>query len=408
MSSLIILVVVLLTVVVLYLQGSIARGVLSIILAVCAAVVAFSFFELLANLLITREKITPWAQPVAFGVLFVLSFTVFQAIGAVLLKQKISFGDLPEKVGRIVCGLLLGLILAGIVLTLLAMAPLPTQYPYERFAASNPDPSGPSKALPNADGLATGLFSVISKGSMSGKQSFATLHPGFIDQLYLNRIAGSEITLVTSSEAIQVPNKDGLWQAREGLTTTEGEALSPRPGHMLMVARIGIRRSAIRQAGRFALSQVRLICKERSANQEPLKGTGVNVYPVGYMASANAVHVRRLPEVVALSNEDFGEENIRYIDFVFNVPNGYVPILAQFKGNNSLRLSAIASGDQIPAPIGLRQSAPASPGDAGAAGDNQTGTSDNRRPGSSGRTGLSPVGEHLVGGALDEDLRLDR
>ncbi|HEX41178.1 MAG TPA: hypothetical protein ENN81_03865, partial [Phycisphaerales bacterium] len=109
MSSLIILVIVALTTAVLYLQGSIVRGVLSIVLAVCAAVVAFSFFEILANQLISREKITPWAQPVAFGVLFVLSFTILQAVGASLLKQKISFGDLPEKIGRVVCGLLLGL-----------------------------------------------------------------------------------------------------------------------------------------------------------------------------------------------------------------------------------------------------------------------------------------------------------
>jgi len=295
------------------------------------------------------------------------------------------------------------------VLALLAMAPLPTKYPYERFTASSPDPSNPKKALPNADGLVTGLFSIISRGSMSGRQSFAALHPGFLDQAYLNRIAGTELTLVTSSEAIQVPNKDGLWQAREGLTSTEGEALSPRSGHTLMVTRIGIRRSAIREAGRFAISQVRLVCKERSASQDPFEGTGVNVYPIGHMASANTVQVRRLLEVVALSNEDFGEENIRYIDFVFNVPNGYVPVLAQFKGNNSVRLSAIATGDQIPAPIGLRQGTPADATDTGPAnGDNRAGSSDNRRGGSSGRTGLSPVGEHLVGGALDEDLRLDR
>jgi len=178
---------------------------------------------------------------------------------------------------------------------------------------------------------------------------------------------------------------------------------------MLMVARIGIRRSAIRQGGRFALSQVRLVCKERSSSQEPLEGAGVNVFPIGHMAAANTVQIRRLPETIALGNEDFGEENTRYIDFVFNVPNGYVPVLAQFKGNNSLRLSAVATGDQIPAPIGLRQGAPADANNASPAnGPDPSGSSDGRRPGSSGRTGLSPVGEHLVGGALDEDLRLDR
>ena len=51
-----------------------------------------------------------------------------------LMREKIDFGEMAERIGRPVCGVVLGVILSGLLLVVLGMAPLGS-YPYERFDA---------------------------------------------------------------------------------------------------------------------------------------------------------------------------------------------------------------------------------------------------------------------------------
>jgi len=127
-----------------YLKGTLVKSFAMIIVTICASVVAFGYFELLADVFVSRSdnsrfaSVIPWAQPLSFVLLFVLAFAILQTIVTQLLSKPVDLGFLPERIGRVVCGVFLGLILSGLLLTTLAMAPLPNKYPYQRFDADRP------------------------------------------------------------------------------------------------------------------------------------------------------------------------------------------------------------------------------------------------------------------------------
>ena len=349
-----------------YLKGTLVKAFATLIAVICAGIVAFAYFEALANVFISRGDsgsmvtIAPWAQMLSFILLFVLVFALLQTAIEFLTRQPVDLGFWPERVGRVVFGMLAGLILSGLLLTALAMAPLPNQYPYPRFDQRRPAPENPEKAFPNADGLATGLFSTISTGSFSSGRSFATLHADFIDQLRLNRLnADTGVSIVTPSPAIDVPRKNAAWLAPQGLRDSQGNPLKPKGGHNLIFVRVGIRADALKatpsiNGGKFTLSQLRLLCKEKSklTDGKPLAGKAKNVYPVGYLSAANRIETKRLNDVITLTRDDFlGNARQKHIDFAFYVPGGFVPVLLQFKQNSIAQISEPVTADQAPTPI---------------------------------------------------------
>jgi hypothetical protein len=352
-----------------YLKGTVVKAFATIIITICASVVAFGYFELLARLLAGyAPSVAPWAQLLSFVLLLVVVFAILQTAVSQLIRQPIDLGTWPERVGRIGCGAVLGVIVSGLVLTALQIGPLPAKYPYERFSPAR------QKVLLNADGLATGLFSLLSKGSFGGKRSFAALHPDFLDQIFLNRLfIGANIPIVTDSDAIEVPAKAAAWPAPDAIRnqvedllgqldslkipaqgTTTKPVLLPgwqKGDYDLTVVRVGIKREAVKpntplDGGLFALPQLRLICKERRAGQNPLLGTGINIYPIGHLKSASELQTSLL---IQLAPNDFEERaRTKYIDFVFCVPRGFVPVLVEFKLNSIAEVPTPVPADQAP------------------------------------------------------------
>jgi hypothetical protein len=317
---------------------------------------AFSYFELLANLFISRDLIIPWAQTLSFLLLFLFTFAALQTLAQYLTRQNVDLGLWPERVGRVICGILSGLVLSSFLLTASAMAPLPNKYPYQRFDQRTPDPDRPGKALFNIDAFASGLFSTLSKGSLSGKTSFAALHPAFIDQLFLNRHnAADGIPTVTSSQAIEVPKKIAFWPAPQNLKNAADPNRiieSTKQGGKLTLVRMGINKSAVAEAGTFTLSQLRLICKQQSDDQNPFTGKGENIYPIGYMIDLDTLQKKRLNEVVKVTSSDFEENSrVRWIDFAFYVPADSEPILLEFKQNCLVQLPKSKKDEEPPQPI---------------------------------------------------------
>ena len=334
-----------------YLKGTLVKSFVTIITTICAGIVAFSYFEILANVFISRSSdtrypaMTPWAQPLAFVLLFALAFAVLQTIAAKLIRWKIDLGLLPERIGRVICGVFLGLMLSGLLLTALAIAPLPNSYPYQRFDATSPNTEKPSKVLLNADGFATGWFSAISSGSFSGKRSFATLHPAFLDQIFLNRLGfADKVAITTSSQAIEVPKKKACWPASENLKDSNGNPIPQKTGHNLIIVRVGIKKNAVREAGKFTLSQLRLICKQKNYSGNTLAGKGRNIYPVGYLKTANQLQLKKLNDLLQLKTSDF-KDRVKWIDFAFYVPNNFLPVLIEFKQNNIVEVPPLISAE---------------------------------------------------------------
>lgn len=336
-----------------YLKGSIFQAVTTIMVTIFASAAAFGFFEMLADYFISKgsdSKIVPWAQSLCFVLLFVVAFAILQTAVMQLAKRKVDFGVLPERIGRAILGGFMGLLVSGLLLTALAMAPLPNKYPYQRFDARNPMAESPSKVFLNVDGFAAGWFSLLSKGSFSAirnPQSFGMTHADFLDQLYLNRHNDSdEISLVVKPGSVTVPSKEGAWEARPGeIKDSEGKAVAPPTGYGIVVVRMEMLKNAVSKAGTFTLGQVRLICKEKDSTGQ----AGINLYPIGYFSGANEITTKKLSEKITLQRDDFAGNDVKKaLDFAFNVPSDYTPIALEFKQNCIMQAPRVVSSDQAP------------------------------------------------------------
>ena len=413
-----------------YFKGTFVKAFTMIIIAIISSVVAFGFFEACANLIISRGtggsmlSLVPWAQTLCFILLFVVTFGVLMTGAVFVMRHEVDFGFLPERIGRVVCGIILGFIISGLLLTALQMGPLPLSYPYERFDSTRLDPDDPSGVLLSADGFATGLFGIISNGSLSGKNSFKTIHPNYLDQLFFNRFLGDASSVSNVYPAIEVP-KPCVWPASEAvkkqaanfvseMKTRGGKVVYEQSGKSVAlpistnesynhtIVRIGINRRAIHRepninGGVFTPSQLRLICTRST-------GQAVNAYPIGYLKSKDEIQIS--PEIKLTRNDIEG--NARYIDFVFCVPSGYDPTLVQFKLNSIVEIptGAIVSADQAPpvTPFSYSPSAPQSTGNTQRQAQPQYQQQQQRQqqqPGSR-RSGLSDISRSVVGD-LDEE-----
>ncbi len=394
-----------------YLKGTFVRAFATFIVVICSGIIAFSFFEVLATLLIGGPDSSlkfiplPWMQTIVFLLLFLLSFALMQTLAQYLTRQEVNLGLWPERIGRIVCGILTGLVLSSFLITAAAMAPLPNNYPYQRFEPRRPDPWRPNKTLFNTDALASGLFSTISNGSLSGKRSFATLHPAFLDQLFLNRHSiANNVPLITREQAITVPRKNAAWHAPEDIKDSQGNPIPPQAGYNLMFVRVGLRKSAVAEAGKFTPSQLRLICKQQTGVTNPFAGKGQNIYPIGYMIAADTLQVTGLSELITVVREDFEDnEREKWIDFVFYIPTGSVPIILQFKQNGIVQVPPLVTTEQAPTPIpfnptSTEQQDTTRPGDS-------SGSQTSNRPKKQNTTegdGLTPLSKILIAPPLND------
>ena len=372
-----------------FFKGTFVKAFTAIIIAIISGIISFGFFEAAANMLISQSdggtlvSLAPWAQTLCFVLIYVVVFALLQTGALYLLREQIDFGQLPEYIGRAVCGLILGYIISGFLLTALAMGPLPLEYPYQRFDPRSFKPDDPKGVLLNADGFATGLFSMVSKGSLSGKRSFAAIHPKYLDQLFFNRLISTDnISLISSKfPAITVPRQAAVWDAPKviadqaaaligelrtggGRIKTDENKTVPLPvstaAGVIKIVRVGILRRTLKGDARingaaFTLSQLRLICTRRSSGQERLAGEAVNVYPIGHLKSAGQIQVA---SEVRIMTQGFNE-NERFIDFVFNVPGDYEPVLIEYKMNSIVEIvptAIVTDPSNIPEPATFNSS----------------------------------------------------
>ncbi|MHC4791864.1 MAG: hypothetical protein ACYS8Y_10600 [Planctomycetota bacterium] len=373
MAHLIVLLIILGAVAYQFLKGTLVRAFAAIITTICASIIAFAYFESLAAVFVGVDflaklfapeeggGLTLWAQTISFVLLFIIAFAVLQTIAARLTRQQVDLGLLPERIGRVICGIILGLILSGLLITILVIAPLSQKWPYQRFDSKKPNIEKPNKILLNADGFVTGWFSFLSKGSFSSKRSFATIHPDFINQAFLTRHSiADNISIFSAFNEIAVPAKNSAWYAPEDLKDTTGKAVEPKSGHNLTIVRIGIKSIGLirRKGAAFTPAQLRLICKPKT-DAKNLAGKGKSIYPIGYLKTANQLQRKQLTEKIELARDDFDSDirttdfkgKAKWIDFAFYVPNDSVPVLAELKQNSIAQVPPPVTAEQAPVVI---------------------------------------------------------
>jgi len=297
--------------------------------------------------------------------IFLISFAILQTVGLALSKQKIDFGDMPERIGRAVFGLLLGYVVSGVLLIGVSMAPLPSEYPYQRFGGNKADPQSPSRALLNPDGFLSGFFGIISGGSVSGAQSFAVLHAGFTDELSLNRLPiGQKVKVLTDAGAVTMPAKS-VWPAPDGLKDTEGKLVQSKTGCDLIIAHVGFTGKVLGGDGFLTPSQLRFQCKKKGEKPR-LGGSAVSVYPIGYFQSDNQVKTVGINERIAL-NSHSAQGGVVSMNFVCYVPKDYEPVAVGLKEGAVTEAPPMVSAEQALKVSDSAPEKPAAPKDANAA-----------------------------------------
>jgi hypothetical protein len=163
---------------------------------------------------------------------------------------------------------------------------------------------------------------------------------------------------------------------------------------------------AVEKGGIFTPSQLRVICKQKNDDRDPLAGKGKNIYPVGYLKTADELQIKKLTDHIEIKRSDLDDRGVKKIDFAFYVPDKFVPVLVEFKQN---------SINQLPSAVLAEQAPPAAPFVKEP--EKEKDTTERGKPleqpnspplpkeseTSSKKPGLSNIGKSIVGDQLDEN-----
>ena len=337
MALVIVILVLLLTLAFFYLKCSMMQSIITLWSAVVAMIVAFSYYELVADLFISRGYGPDWASFGSFLIVFIVTFGVLRSASEFLFKSNIDLGNIVKISTALVCGLLTGLIFSGSLLVALGLLPTHGKMFYSRFSPEAPvSLTNPRKPVLGTDEFATGLYSVISAGCMSSDKSFGALHADYLNQIHLNKLGTKdEILSVSSREALILPRDKDQKPVR--LQTVDNKEI--------MIVRAGIQAKKITAGGAnndsgqiaFFPAQIRLIVKELTPTENPLAKKATALYPVGLWENNNLIKYD-LKEVIEAKNQQI-KDGIYWIDIAFEAPGNEKPVLLQFKQNAAVDLT---------------------------------------------------------------------
>lgn len=344
-ATVLVFVIILLTLAHFYLNCTLVKSFSALMAVLIATAIAFSFHEVLANLLISRGYGLSWAFAGCFAGTFIIGFALLRTLSDQIIRTDIDLGKLPKSIAAIVCGLLTGLIISGNVLVAMGLMPVQHKIAYSRFSADSPlNLSRPSVPILNPDGFVTSLYTWFSRGSLASNRSFGVVQADFLTRCHLNRYhINDDVPAIASSKSLVLPPA-----SKRPVRTWD----IPETGDVTVV-RIGIVDGSIPDGGarnnagqiKFFTGQLRLICKP-NGDADNLRGLGQAVLPRGFLVYRNP----RAPlegkqyseaELGTIIDKD-GALGIRegklWVDAVFKVPAGQTPVAFQFKQNATVSL----------------------------------------------------------------------
>jgi hypothetical protein len=340
LALIMILVIVLMTMAVFYLKCEVLTSITTLLSALLAIVAALGFHEILGSFILSKGYGGGHAYWASALLLFVLVFAVLRTAASQILNPKIEFSPIIKQVTSIVCGGICGMLISGMLLIILAMSPLSGSLSYNRYnlaAAVNPD--RPDRLLINADGWVSGLFSWISRGSLSGTSSYTLYHPDPLNQIHLNRAKGA--FPIAGKQALKLPGKNYIRQQDVG-------------GKTLVVVRMGFNQQSYKSGGAgdgeskltLALGQIRMICGPKGNTASA--GIGTPIYPAGFVVK-NRLEEKNLGEVITLERKEV--QNLQYgnavwKDIAFDVPSSLTPKMLNYKYNIFYKLDPVVPGTE--------------------------------------------------------------
>jgi hypothetical protein len=168
----------------------------------------------------------------------------------------------------------------------------------------------------------------------------------------MNRLkVDRDISYVTLTKAIDLPQKNGIWAAPEDLKSIDDNSdILAKPNNELKLIRININSVAVqhRTEAAFPVYQLSVVCTD-SQGQHKYNSNSQVIYPKGFMVYDNKGKTLSPNDMFEFDTASSEFKNGYYsIDFIFEIPRGMKPVLVRFKQNNVMELSAEARDEQIP------------------------------------------------------------
>ncbi|MBP8604383.1 MAG: hypothetical protein KBI46_00895 [Phycisphaerae bacterium] len=348
MELAIIVIGILLTMAYFYLKCTPMSSLSTLLASIFALIIAFSWYEKITELFISRGYGVDWAHFGCFLLSFILTFALLRALADLLVGVNIDLGKPVKLITALVCGFLTGIILTGTLLVALGMLPLQGKVFYSRFDPSKPvSLNSPKVPLLNADGFVVGLYRLVSAGSMSSGKSFGVVHADFLKQIHLNRLRVQEgVLTVSSRKALILPSGKNQKPVREWDIPNRGKLTVVRMG---IVARNIADGGANNSSGQiqFFPGQIRMICKPSGTDtKKMLAGSGKAIWPVGFIEGGKLVE-KHLEEIITPETKGLKDRTI-WLDAAFDVPQGQEGVLLQFKQYAMVQLpKAVSTSDEV-------------------------------------------------------------
>jgi hypothetical protein len=334
MALIMVLLVLTLTLAFFYLKCTMMQSLITLWSSVMATILTFSFYENVAALFISRGYGLQWAIFGSYVIVFIAGFAVLRSACEYLIAVNIDLGGTVKASAAVIFGLITGIVFSGNLLVAMGLLPLQGKVFYSRFDPSEPVAlTRPRVPALSTDGFVAGLYGLISSGSMSSGKSFKVLHADYLTRIHLNKLKVQDnILSVCSPKAIEIPSKKGQQPVRLWTSPDKRE---------LVVVRMGILTKKIAEGGansadgkvEFFPAQIRLIAKDKAADSagNPLAGSGKAFYPAGFIRDGLLVKAE-LNETISLDPKE-SENRILWLDVAFDMPQGYSPVLLDFKLN---------------------------------------------------------------------------
>jgi hypothetical protein len=311
-----------------------------VISAIIGLTTAFSYYEVAADLLISKGYMPQVAQFLVLLLIFGVVTFALQYLSSFIVGSNIDFGRPATVATAIICGIITSLVISGVVIVAIGLAPLRKSFPYSRFGDTI-NVTNSSSALIPADSFVVGLYNVISNGALSLSSSssnrFDVVHANYLDQIHLNRYAVTDgASIVAAKEAAFVEKFDVT-----KLETPDGES------YTRIV--LSVRGSEIKDGGAkdsnnkvsFTPAQVRVLCVKDGKNE--ITGDDIKVIYPSALSNMNdeEKEIFQLSNVTVFDRKEFvktSRGSSGAMPLPFQVPQGYTAKYLQFKANGIFQL----------------------------------------------------------------------
>jgi uncharacterized membrane protein required for colicin V production len=203
-------------------------GILNLMCTVTALAVSFGCYEPLNDLLTSQGLPPSFTEPAALVLLFVVTLLVLRTLSDTFLRGNVHVPMYVDWAGGAVCGFFAGQITIGVLVIGFLMLPWGGRAMmfsrYERDADNKtyreaddipPDQRRQEERVVfrrkhlwlRSDDFAVGLFNMLSRGSLSGNTTFASVYPDFTEWVFWS---GNNIQHESTTAPLRDEKEDGF------------------------------------------------------------------------------------------------------------------------------------------------------------------------------------------------------